>query len=176
MVKPHDRHYARLFAETRAALHRYACRFVGSAQTADEIVQEAFLRTYQQGDKLLSPKAFLYKTARNIAANINRHERIAKTELVGDFDDLSVSLNAQSLESEALDEERHRLIQEAVERLPLHCRAAFALRIFFGCSYKEIADRLGISPKTVEKHVAHGLRESHRYLKQRYTVRDRKYG
>ena len=40
--------FTKLFAESRQALHRYILRFVGSSETAKEIVQEAFLRTYRE--------------------------------------------------------------------------------------------------------------------------------
>ena len=51
----------------------------------------------------------------------------------------------ESLESELLRDERNRLVQEAINRLPPQCRAAFTLRVFHECSYKEVAERLGIS-------------------------------
>lgn len=61
-------------------------------------------------------------------------------------------------------DERNRLVQEAIDRLPPQCRAAFTLRIFHECSYKEVADRLGISVKTVEQHISRAIRETNRYL------------
>ncbi len=61
-------------------------------------------------------------------------------------------------------DERNRLVQEAIDRLPPQCCAAFTLRIFHECSYKEVADRLGISVKTVEKHISRAIRETNRYL------------
>src|SRR5260370_41591415 len=68
--------FTKLFAESRQALHRYIQRFVGSSETAKEIVQEAFLRTYRQRDSVTTLRAFLFSTARNLAANEYRHRRV----------------------------------------------------------------------------------------------------
>src|SRR5260370_12624644 len=68
--------FTKLFAESREALHRYIRRFVGSSETAKEIVQEAFLRTYRQRDSVTTLRAFLFSTARNLAANEYRHRRV----------------------------------------------------------------------------------------------------
>jgi RNA polymerase sigma-70 factor, ECF subfamily len=160
--------FTKLFAESRQALHRYIRRFVGSSETAKEIVQEAFLRTYRQRESVTTLRAFLFSTARNLAANEYRHRRIMERGAVGDLDDSWVKTERESLEAELLRDERNQLIQEAIDRLPPQCRAAFTLRVFHECSYKEVADRLGISAKTVEKHIARGLHETHRYLKRRY--------
>ena len=89
---------------------------------------------------------------------------------MADFGDSRVKTERESLETELLRDERNRLIQEAIDRLPPQCRAAFTLRVFHECSYKEVAERLGISPKTVEKHIARGLHETHRYLNRRYSA------
>src|SRR5258708_7265528 len=160
--------FTKLFAESRQALHRYIQRFVGSSETAKEIVQEAFLRTYRQRDSVTTLRAFLFSTARNLAANEYRHRRVMERGALGHFGDSRVKTEHESLETEVLRDERNRLIQEAIDRLPPQCRAAFALRVFHECSYKEVADRLGISAKTVEKHIARGLRDTHSYLKRRY--------
>ena len=162
--------FTKLFAESRQALHRYIQRFVGSSETAKEIVQEAFLRTYRQRESVTTLRAFLFSTARNLAANEYRHRRIMERGAVGHFGDSRVKTEHESLETEVLRDERNRLIQEAIDRLPPQCRAAFALRVFHECSYKEVADRLGISAKTVEKHIARGLRETHSYLNRRYNT------
>jgi RNA polymerase sigma-70 factor (family 1) len=160
--------FTKLFAESRQALLRYIRRFVGSSETAKEIVQEAFLRTYRQRESVTTLRAFLFSTARNLAANEYRHRRTVEAGAVGDLHASRVKIECESLESQILRDERTRLIQEAIDRLPPQCRAAFTLRVFHECSYKEVADRLGISAKTVEKHIARGLRETHSYLKRRY--------
>jgi RNA polymerase sigma-70 factor, ECF subfamily len=168
--------FTKLFAESRDALHRYIRRFVGSSETAKEIVQEAFLRTYRQRESVMTLRAFLFSTARNLAANEYRHRRTVERGALADFSDSWVKTERESLETELLRDERNRLMQEAIDRLPPQCRAAFTLRVFHECSYKEVADRLGISAKTVEKHIARGLRETHSYLTRRYHVTRRDHG
>jgi len=168
--------FTQLFAESRQALHRYIRRFVGSSETAKEIVQEAFLRTYRQRESVTTLRAFLFSTARNLAANEYRHRRTVERGPVGDLSDSRVKLECESLETGLLRDERNRLIQEAIDRLPPQCRAAFTLRVFHECSYKEVADRLGISAKTVEKHIARGLRETHLFLQRRYDASGHDHG
>ena len=169
--EPRTEIFTKLFTESRDALHRYIRRFVGSSETAKEIVLEAFLRTYRERESVTTLRAFLFSTARNLAANEYRHRRTVERGAVGDFGDLRVNPESESLESELLRDEKNRLIQEAIDHLPPQCRAAFTLRVFHECSYKEVADRLGISAKTVEKHIARGLRDTNSYIKRRYSAR-----
>lgn len=154
----------RLYASSQRALRKYVFRLVTSADTADEIVQEAFLRTYENADQLDTPRAFLFTTARNLASSSRRTTRTHKTESVGDLEQLGVESH-ESPEQCAIAEEELRLLREAVAQLPSQCGAVFSLRIFHACSYKDIAERLGISPRTVENHVARALRETHEYLR-----------
>jgi RNA polymerase sigma-70 factor (ECF subfamily) len=163
--------FTKLFAETRDALHHYIRRFVGSSETAKEIVQEAFLRTYRERESVTTLRAFLFSTARNLAANDYRHRRTVERSAAGDSGDLRVNPESESPEFQLIRDERNRLIQEAIDHLPRQCRAAFTLRVFHECSYQEVAKRLGISAKTVEKHIARGLRDTHNYIKRRYAVR-----
>lgn len=160
--------FARLFAETRHVLQRYVRKLVRSRDTADEIVQEAFARTYEQGAGVRAPKAFLFTTARNLASNMHRHERVAATDLVDSFDDARIIGHAKPIDEGLIAAEAANLLKEAVANLPPQCRAAFTLKVFHACSYKEIAERMGITPKTVEKHIARGLRDTHRYMRERY--------
>src|SRR5580698_719842 len=103
MTGPHKASFVRFFFETRTVLLRYVRRSIESPETAEEIVQEAFLRTYEQGDRVEVPRAFLFSIARNLAANANRKRRSAKTDSVGDFDDLGVVVRqTSSLEQGAL--------------------------------------------------------------------------
>jgi RNA polymerase sigma-70 factor, ECF subfamily len=168
MSSSRQEEWVRLFSESQRALRRYVRRMVTSPAAADDIVQEAFLRTYEHGTRARVPRALLFSAARNLAVDDRRHARVAKTDSLGDLDASGVVSTSESPEAVALADEESRLLREAVERLTPQCRAVFALRVFHACSYKEIGERLGISVKTVEKHVANGVREAHRYLRRKY--------
>jgi RNA polymerase sigma-70 factor (ECF subfamily) len=168
--------FLELFAESRRALHRYIRRFVRSGETAKDIAQEAFLRTYRERESVITPRAFLFSTARNLAANEIRHRRAVERNTAPNADDLHAEVEQESPELGLLRDERNRLIQQAIDRLPAQCRAAFTLRVFHEYSYKEVADHLGISVKTVEKHIARGMRETNSYIRTRYSVTRRHHG
>jgi len=163
-----DAAFAKLYAEMAGALRRYVRRFVRSREAADDIVHEAFLRTYEHGRETEGREGFLYTIARNLAMDSARHERVAKTQSIGDFEGSTVEPQSLPLEIRLIADEQSRLLKQAVERLPPQCRLVFVLKVFHAWSYREIAERLGISPKTVENHIANGLRETHRYMHRRY--------
>ena len=158
---------SRLYSHSHRALHRYVRRLVASYDTADEVVQEAFLRTYQNAGRIDTPRAFLFTTARNLAASARRTQQSRRTEALGDLEPLGIESSEKCPEERALADEELRLLQQAVANLPPQCGAVFSLRIFHACSYKEIAERLGITPKTVENHIARAARETHEYLRRR---------
>lgn len=157
----------RFFLEDRKALLRYARRLVGSHSDSEDVVQEAFLRTYERAESVSEPRAFAFTAARNFAADRRRHARVAKTDCLGDLADSHVVAGGKTVEDQVLADEESALLREAIEQLSPQCRAAFKLRVFHACSYKEIAQQLGISAKTVENHIARAVRETHEYLRQR---------
>jgi RNA polymerase sigma-70 factor, ECF subfamily len=171
---PDFRHEAlrRLFIDSHRSLRRYVLRLVGSQETAEDIVQEAFLRTYQHGERVVTPRALLFAAARNLAIDARRRAEVMKTDSLSVLDQLAGQSSAngglETPETRAISDERSQLLKAAVERLPPQCRAAFTLRVFHGCSYQEIAVQLSISVKTVEKHIGRGLHDVHRYLRRRY--------
>lgn len=158
----------RLFRESQRALRRYLLRRGASKDMADEVVQEAFLRTFENVGRVQTPRAFLFSTARNLVADARRQRRTQKTDSIGEIDVTGVVSSGTSPEAEVLADEESRLLKEAIDRLPPQCRRVFALKVFHACSYKEIAQRLGLSPRTVENHVARALRETDEYLRRRY--------
>lgn len=156
--------------DDRKALQRYVRRLLGSHEGSEDIVQEALLRTYEHSQSVVEPRAFAFTAARNLAADRRRHARLAKTDTLGDLSNSHVVTGGETVEGGVIAEEEAALLREAVEQLPPQCRAAFTLRVLHGCSYKEIAQQLGLSPKTVENHIARGLRATHEYLRQRYQL------
>jgi RNA polymerase sigma-70 factor, ECF subfamily len=168
MSEPRDDFLTRLFAESYGALRRYVQRLVRSRETAEDIVQEAFLRTYQHGKADRAPKAFLYSIARNLATDHHRRGRAARTVALGDPAQSDVLPLEQSAEATVLSDEEARLLRAAIARLPPQRRAVFTLKVFHACSYKEIAEQLGISTKTVENHIAQAARDTHAYMRRHH--------
>jgi len=161
----------RLLLDSQQALRRYVRRLVRHPQATEDIVQEALLRTYEQGAQVQMPRAFLFSTARNLAFDASRRKRAQRTDSMGDLDVLGVISPGDTPDRALLADEQSRLLREAIERLTPQCRTVFALRVFQDCSYKDIARSLGLSPKTVENHVARALRETHQFLRRRYDLR-----
>jgi RNA polymerase sigma factor (sigma-70 family) len=159
--------FAGLVADTRDVLSRYVRRFVRNRCAAEDIVQEAFIRTYTHAEPSEPMRPYLFTVARNLASKVRRHDRVVADHLarVSGADLQAVS---DSPETAVLADERLRLLNEAIAKLPPQCRAAFTRRMFQDESYKEIAQYLGISVKTVEKHIAHGVREVYAALSTRY--------
>jgi RNA polymerase sigma factor (sigma-70 family) len=167
-MRNRERGFASFFVESRQALTRYVRRLVRSPSAAEEIVQEAFLRTYQVGEVPAPLRPYLFSTARNLASNVRRHDRVVARFCTGDLDAAELSSSGESPEDEVLADERIRLLTEVIGNLPPQRRAAFTLRMFHERSYKEIAAHLGISARTVEKHIAAAVREIHAELAKRY--------
>ncbi len=149
-------------------LRRRIQRLLRSDADADDIVQEAFLRAYENAGEVRVPGAFVYSAARNLALDRRRADKTAQKAALQTVSLAIVDTSVKPVEERVLSEERSRLLTEAVECLPPQCRTVFVLKVFNDQSYKEIADALGISVKTVENHFARGLKETHRHLRQRY--------
>lgn len=125
----------------------------------EDLISETYLRTFERfgDDEIEYPKAFLYRTARNLALNhISRHENRFNRSME-DHPDSDVYLASEELESQIEAQEKFRIFCSAVEALPPKCRKAFVLKRIHGWTLEAIGNEMGISTSTVEKHVAKGL-------------------
>src|SRR5690606_7575095 len=125
-----------------------------------DLRQETYARVYQAAARALplQPKSFLFATARNLMADHVRRSRVVSIEPMGDFDPSLVMMDELSPERWCDGRQLLKRLAEAFDRLPDRCREVFWLRRVEELSQKEVAMRLGISEKTVEKHVAKGMR------------------
>ena len=157
------------YLENEVALKRYLRRFFRSREVADDLAQEAFLRTFAAESRHIidTPKAFLFKVARNLALNELARQSSMAIEPLGDFEGQEVlEDNSQVAVDDVIDgRERIRLLARAIASLPPQCAKVFILRKMQGMSQKEIAVRLNISARTVENHVALGLSRCRAYMR-----------
>src|ERR1700753_2244099 len=157
------------YLENEVALKRHLRRFIRSREAADDLAQEAFLRAFaaESGCVIQSPKAFLFKVARNLALNERARQASVALEPLGDFEGEEVlEDSSQAAVDDVVDSrERLRLLARAGAALPPQCAKVFILRKMQGLSQKEIATRLNISVRTVENHVALGLSRCRAFMR-----------
>ena len=82
-MDPASPNLAALFEEEESGLLRYAWGLTGRRPVAEELVQEAFLRLHRSWGEVENPRAWLYRTVRNLALN-HRRDHPLETELVAD--------------------------------------------------------------------------------------------
>ncbi len=152
----------------RGFLH---ARFPGLRE-ADDVVQESFVRVLRARAThgITNAKSFLFSTARNLALDLLRREKVIP------FESIEVSALPFVLDQgrNAADhlchaEELH-LLQAAIAALPSRCREVLALRKLHGLPREEIACRLGISPATVNAQIALGMLRCRRYFQARGVI------
>lgn len=135
-------------------------RVVGDRDTAADLTQESYARVLaaqQAGRPAQDPRALLYRTARNLVIDQHRRATVRAgtgeaTSLDGEEPGLDGLAGPRSREPDVIVASREDLaaVVATIDELPPRCRETFILYKFDGLSYAEIADRMGISPRTVE--------------------------
>jgi len=126
----------------------------------DDIVQEMYARLASLADaeSIQNPRQYAAQTAISIALNLARRARVVPMIPIGDFEELGLASLEPSPERAVNSQEELRELENTLQELPPLCRKAFLLRRVDGLSQKEVADKLGISVKTVEKYMARSVR------------------
>jgi RNA polymerase sigma factor (sigma-70 family) len=155
------------FLAYRQQLLRYIGRIVRPHEIED-IVQETFVQSFTASrlQPIRNPRAFMFRTARNLALNsINRaeHKLACSIEIVDEGEFWS---DGDPVEDKYESDQRFQSFCKAVSMLPDTCRKAFVLKKVYGMSQKEIAIHMGIAGSTVEKHIAKGMSATAAYLQQ----------
>ena len=143
-----------IYRQRRSAIRSVAAR-AGPEDGAD-LVQDAFLRTIESGRArdIGSPFSFLLRVARNGVIDRFRH-RARWTKLVWDeAEGLGRPDPAPDAEKILVARDRLRRAIASIEAMPERRREVFLLHRIEGLTYLQIARQLGISPKTVEYHLA----------------------
>lgn len=143
-----DRYYRELL--------NYFTRQVKDRDGAADIVQEAYARVLgvqQAGQPIREPRALLYRTARNVLIDQQRHNALRVPDEDPQALDAMPAPAAQQPEEAYAAQQRVGRLVAAIEALPPRCREAFVLHKLDGLSHAEVAARMGISRNMVERHV-----------------------
>jgi RNA polymerase sigma-70 factor (ECF subfamily) len=156
--------FCRFFEILYPKLMALACRFV-KEPVAEDLVQEVFLTLWEQKSAIQADniQSYLYKWTQNKCLNYLKHlvvieeyeaqvciaeAREAFLTNSSDFNDIFKQIDMQNFQKK---------IETAIQKLPPKCAQAFRLCYLDDKSHKEIAEIMGISPRTVEGHIRQGI-------------------
>ncbi len=152
IARGNEKAFAQLMYEFSDVLGVYIFRLTHSREMAEEIVQDVFLKIWQNRESLPNVgniKAWLFVVSRNRAISVLRkviNERLNYAKMVN-----SLTL----VEGDDDMEERYKAMENAIESLPPQQKRAYILNRREGFSYNEVAKQMGLSKETVKKHLQH---------------------
>ena len=149
--------YEIIFKQYYQGLCNYANMFLKDMDNAEEIVQNIFVKLWEKKDELkldTSLKSYLYKAVYNAALNEIKHQKIKDNYVLMQT---NTEPTIEPLSHHHL-KELEKNIEKALMNLPEQCRLIFKMSRFEDLKYREIANVLNISPKTVENQMGKALR------------------
>ncbi len=151
------------------ALRAFLGRKLASRADVDDVVQDSYLKLWRSrvSGFVHSPKAYLFKIARNAVIDLRRRRDVAVAEPITESAPLPVLEDAPGVVDLVSRQQELALLNEAIHALPARCQQVFLLRKIQGLSQREIAARLGITENTVETLVGRGARHCADYLRER---------
>lgn len=154
-----------LFRKYYAPLCKSLYRMLRDATFAEDIVQEVFIKVWEKRESLEmneAMQAYLYRSCYNAALNFLKTQKQST-----DIDSLEIPVAGGETAEKTLNlHETEAQIRKAIEALPPKTQMVFTLSRFEELSYKEIAERLDISVKSVEKHMGIALQRLRENLKE----------
>lgn len=154
-----DEAFELMFKTHYKALHAYANVMLKDDDLAEEIVQGMFLKFWEKRELLniqTSLKAYLYKCVYHDSLNHLKHEKIKFKHQEFTYHTMDTHHESASAKVELTELEVN--LKRALNELPEQCRTIFQMSRFEELKYREIADQLGLSIKTVENQMGKALR------------------
>lgn len=157
--------FSELVKRHQKGLLRMSLRFLKNINTAEDVVQESFIKAYEKLNSFegrSSFKSWLYQITVNTARNKLRESRLETTDI--EFVQISVGAIAESsLVQTAVKD----MIQLEVDKLPVKQKTALILRVYEDLSFKEIAEIMECPYDTAKANYRHALIKLKHSLEQR---------
>ena len=136
----------------------FAARFTNDVSNAEEIVQDTFVWLWEKHEYIkvnTSLKSYLLKSVQNKCIDWYRHRKIMQAH--NDFVTMSSSLAECNTDKYILHSELQEQIEIMLEKLPEEIAGTFRMNRLKGLKYKEIAEKLNVSERTVEVRIGKAL-------------------
>lgn len=150
-----------LVRQYREPLRRFFERRLRDRAEAEDLAQEVLLRLTRQHSLVRRTRpAYIFLTARSVLLDKVRRNRVRERvrERAGAYENDESALEVPSAERVCLAQERVARVEQLLEALTPRARQVFMMHRVEGLAYTEIAQALGITMSTVEKHMTAALR------------------
>ena len=143
-----------------AELRGYIRRLTRDPAATEDLLHDTFARIIaaEGWREIDSPAGFAIRTARNVVYDGLRRQQVVSIEFVADVGAFGLVDEQADPEETLVARDELRRLRAIVEALPAQQRRVFTLRKVYGMSPLEIAERLGLSVSTVEKHLVKAVR------------------
>lgn len=150
--------FERYYKEYYKSFFVMACKYLKNPTLAEEIINDVFMKIWEDGEKItidMSLKSYIYKAIINRSINaLNKNKREYQNQT-----DVSL-IPDESYELRQIEENELKIkLYAAIDQLPDQCKKVFEMSRFDELKQQEIADKLGISIKTVKNHITIALKQ-----------------
>ena len=155
--KDDEQAFKKLFLEFYPALCVFALRYVPQEEIARDIVQDVFFKIWKNRKNIdinTSFRNFLITSVRNDCTDFLRKQEVENRYMMKNI----LSATYTSPEEIYTLKELETTIGEALANLPPNVREAFEMNRFNGMTYVAIAEKMTVSPKTIEVYISRALK------------------
>src|ERR1051325_11608531 len=158
-----------LLTRHRKPVYNFILRFVGDKETAEDLLQEAFMRVIKGAEAYKRQAKFttwLYTIARNLCVDQSRRRKhrkhasldapMAASEESGTLLDV-IPGSGMASDRKSVNKQLHEQMQHAIESLSDEQREVFLMREFLDMPFKQIADVVGVPENTVKSRMRYAL-------------------
>lgn len=151
--------FEQMFHKHYGELCSYANMFLNDLEAAEEIVQDLFVKFWENRNNIkitFSARSYLFRSARNSCLNFLKHQKIEET--YKQYNEEQRESGSYSVDDEFEGSELEMQIRKAIDQLPPERKKVFIMSRFEGLKYREIAEKSGISIKTVENQMGKAIK------------------
>lgn len=155
-----QREFQEIYHQYFNGLANYAYAVLKDRDAAKDVVQDVFLDVWNKRETLsikTSLEAYLVRAVKFKSIDFIRKDK-TKQQYVANMTPYSVPLTEENEEDDEQKLNRKKQLSYAIAQLPTKCRQVFLLSRLSGYTYKEIAEEMNISPKTVENQISRALK------------------
>jgi RNA polymerase sigma-70 factor (ECF subfamily) len=161
--------FASLFRLFYQSLYHFAVQYVHKHEVAEEVVNDVFVKIWKQRATLLEVQnleSYLFIAVKN--GSLNYLKQYSHYHIAIDDENTGKLISLHNPEQDIEWKELYFRLQQAVNNLPNQCRVVFRLVKEEGFRMKEVAEILGISPRTVETQLYRAIKRLDSILNEQY--------